>query len=93
VEQRASSVHLEEELLKAAREGYVEKVKDLLARGADPNAIRLGTTPLHIAAGHGHFDIVKILVENGANVNVKDLMGFTPLHSAIMGDHFAIVKF
>jgi len=93
VEQRESSANLEEELLKAAREGDVEKVKDLLARGADPNAIKLGTTPLHIAAGHGHFDIVKILVENGANVNAKDLMGFTPLHSAIMGNHLAIVKF
>jgi ankyrin repeat protein/ribosomal protein L40E len=93
VEQRESSANLEEELLKAAREGDVEKVKDLLARGADPNAIRLGTTPLHIAAGHGRFDIVKILVENGANVNVKDLMGFTPLHSAILGNHLAIVKF
>ena len=28
-------------------------------------------TPLHLAAFEGHIDIVKLLVKNGANVNVE----------------------
>lgn len=34
----------------------------------------LGETPLHVAAEKGHFDVVKILVQNGkADVNAKSL--------------------
>jgi len=32
----------------------------------------LERTPLHNAAKHGHIDIVSILVDSGANVNMKD---------------------
>ena len=29
-------------------------------------------TPLHCAAPHGHMDIVRYLVEQGADLNIKD---------------------
>ena len=32
----------------------------------------LGSTSLHYAARNGHTEIVKILLENGANVSTKD---------------------
>jgi ankyrin repeat protein/L-ascorbate metabolism protein UlaG (beta-lactamase superfamily) len=40
-------------------------------------------TPLHCAVQSGNVDIVKLLVERGAKINVQDEDGMTPLHSAI----------
>lgn len=40
----------------------------------------LDYTPLAIAAARGHVEIVKILLENGANPNSQDQKGNTPLH-------------
>ena len=31
-----------------------------------------GHTPLHIAAFHGHTEIVSLLIGNGADINSKD---------------------
>lgn len=42
-----------------------------------------GRTALHIAASVGNVEAVKILVENGANVNVLDCWGGRPLDDAI----------
>jgi ankyrin repeat protein len=39
-------------------------------------------TALHIACCGSYFDLVKILVENGCCVNVKDIYGHTPLDFA-----------
>ncbi len=36
-------------------------------------------TPLHEGARFGHLDIVKILLENGADVNALNVHGQTPL--------------
>lgn len=38
-----------------------------------------GRTPLHIATKYGYADLVKLLIENGANVNVEDDKRITPL--------------
>jgi hypothetical protein len=39
-------------------------------------------TPLHLAAAAGHMDIVKYLLENGAEANPRDRWGATPLNDA-----------
>lgn len=39
-------------------------------------------TPLHYAARYGTRDQVKVLIENGANVQAKDSNGWTPLQHA-----------
>jgi len=44
----------------------------------------LGETALHIAAGCGHQDVVKLLLERAANPNQQDNDGETPLHYAAM---------
>ncbi|KAH0617768.1 hypothetical protein JD844_016341, partial [Phrynosoma platyrhinos] len=42
----------------------------------------LGWTPLHLACYFGHTNVVKDLLEAGADVNVLNDMGDTPLHRA-----------
>jgi ankyrin repeat protein len=59
------------------------EVKDLLKKGADPNAQTVdGARPLLIAAKLRNSDLIRILIENGADVNGKDRNGMTPLMAA-----------
>jgi len=54
--------------------------------GADLEATeRLnGHTPLLEAAVENHIDIVKYLLESGANINAKSIMGNTSLHRIVL---------
>ncbi|KAI0269607.1 ankyrin repeat-containing domain protein, partial [Russula aff. rugulosa BPL654] len=41
-----------------------------------------GFTPLHKASASGRIEIVRLLIEHGANVEAKDYLGQTPLDVA-----------
>ena len=58
-------------LHEAAKHGYIEVVRLLLAHGADPNAREAGdnTYPLHWAAAHRHMEVVRVLLDAGADVH------------------------
>jgi len=63
----------------AADFGHVEIVQLLLDAGEDPNRYNpVGghshTTPLHQAAGAGHDGVVRLLVERGARLDLKDVL-------------------
>ena len=59
-------------------------MKWALAKGADVNfQDRIGYSALHFAAQNGLFDLAKILIENGANVNIQDIHGNIPLWTAM----------
>nr|XP_042717213.1 IQ motif and ankyrin repeat domain-containing protein 1 isoform X9 [Chrysemys picta bellii] len=51
-----------------------------------------GNTPLSEAAGGGHPNAIKLLIENGANPNCKGAFGRTPLYRAAFGGHMAAVE-
>lgn len=74
-----------EELWRAARSGNATAVAKLLDAGVDVNArFRYDATALSYACDHGHLEVVKVLLERGANVNVKDsFYGATPLRWAV----------
>lgn len=54
--------------------------------GGTPLYCSIGT-PLHVAAGHGHTEIIDILIKAEAKVNLQDAMGDTPLHKAVYGSY------
>ena len=75
--------------LDASLEGDLEQVKELIEKGTvSVNSCNdEGITALHCAACNGHLEILKFLLEKGAEVNVVDIDGWTPLHGATcLGD-------
>ena len=70
----------------AAERGFIETVKQHLDAGTDVNAKNdpYGPmTPLHLAASQGQKEVVELLIDNSADVNVND-GGTTPLDVAII---------
>jgi len=64
---------LDEDLLAAARKGDLAQVQALLGKGAKLEAVsRYNQTPLFFAARNGHEDVVRFLLEKGANPKVSD---------------------
>lgn len=63
----------------AAQHGRSEIVRLLLDAGEDPNrfnpiGVDAHSTPLHQAAFAGHEDTVRLLVERGARLDIKDIL-------------------
>lgn len=79
----------EEELHEAARLGDLAKVRSLVEGGVDPNAkSRYGATALSFASDKGHIQVVRYLLDKGAEINVSDsFYRATPLSWAISNDH------
>jgi len=74
-----------EPLHRAAQAGDLRTVTNLVAQGADVNALdaMIGDAPLHWAAAAGHLDVVKFLVESGADVNLKSRDGQPVIFAAV----------
>uniref|UniRef100_A0A8C9VVG8 Protein phosphatase 1 regulatory subunit n=2 Tax=Scleropages formosus TaxID=113540 RepID=A0A8C9VVG8_SCLFO len=49
---------------------------------ADTRHAKSGGTALHVAAAKGYTEVLKLLIQAGYDVNVKDYDGWTPLHAA-----------
>lgn len=80
---------LVEELWDAARDGDVARVRAALDKGADVNAKgRYDRTALGFAADKGHTDVIRLLLQRGADINVLDTFyKMRPLDLALMNEH------
>jgi ankyrin repeat protein len=86
-------------LMYEADHGRLERVQWLLARGAPVDAgDHFGTTALNKAISIGHSDIVRALIEAGADVDILDDEGesletrASPLYEACFSGHVHIVR-
>jgi uncharacterized protein len=76
--------------------GRASTARALLECGADANAVSrnpMALRPLHSAAASRSLGIVKLLVERGALVNVRQHGGFTPLHAAAFNGDRAMAEY
>ncbi|CAH1098989.1 unnamed protein product [Psylliodes chrysocephalus] len=78
----------------AAKDGHIEIARELLKRGAIPDAAtKKGNTSLHIASLAGQEEVVRLLVQQGASLNVQSQNGFTPLYMAAQENHDGCVRY
>ncbi|XP_052593179.1 2-5A-dependent ribonuclease isoform X2 [Peromyscus californicus insignis] len=76
-------------LIEAVKEGNVDRIQQLLERGADVNICEDmgGWTPLHNAVQFGRVDIVELLLRHGADPRRRKKNGATPfIIAGIHGD-------
>lgn len=79
----------------------VKEIKSLIKKGInaryltdrkeDKNFMQ-NMCPIHIAARFGYKEIVKALIENGADINIKGYFGYTALHEACRKNNIDIVN-
>jgi ankyrin repeat protein len=76
----------------AVQGGHLKIIKRLIDKGADPTEPDSeGMTPLDVAAGEGHKNIVKYLLKYGVDVN-QESDGGTALHKACAYGEFEIAR-
>ena len=74
-------------MLDAAEEGHVEEIRRLLAHGVSPDAAVDDWTALEKASINNKCDVIKVLMEAGADPNRADEDGFTPLYWTAKNGH------
>ena len=72
------------DLWAAARTGDLQAIKRYIKEGGDVNALDKGfqLSAMSWSALYGQTEVVQLLIEKGADVNIKSGDGATPLHSA-----------
>lgn len=82
-------------LLDAAQSGDLRGVTKALGQGANVNAKnRYSSTPLILAALGGHVDIVKLLVDRGADLKASETFyQIDALGAAMMNGHVDVIRY
>ncbi len=80
-------------LLKALRSNPDTKIIEMMLKsGANPNQGDGSFSPLTVAIDAQRSDLVKLLLDSGADVNSQDNYGETPLHKAAAKGNEMVVK-
>jgi ankyrin repeat protein len=80
------------QLRNASNNGELERVQELLARGADPNTPnKYGGTALSLAAENGHVEVIRVLLAAGADPHFRTKDTCTALSLAVMRGQEAAV--
>ncbi|MDB4794674.1 ankyrin repeat domain-containing protein [bacterium] len=79
---------------RSARQGEIRFIIQHIDAGSDVNEVNKnnGQIALHYASTHNHVLILKLLIDNGSNVNLKDKIGMTSLHLTSLGGHKKAAK-
>ncbi|KAJ6698710.1 E3 UBIQUITIN-PROTEIN LIGASE XBOS32 ISOFORM X1-RELATED [Salix purpurea] len=83
-----------ERLVSAARDGDIQEAKALLEynrRLAKYSTFGVRNSPLHYSAAQGHHEIVSLLLESGADINLRNYRGQTALMQAGQHGHWKVV--
>jgi len=73
----------------------IDKVRELLEKGANPNVKQGSLSALHMIAMADESicaGILELLLEHGADPNVRDSVGATPLHDATLSGKVNAVR-
>ena len=83
------------DLIDAVGKGDLQQVTLLVGQGADKNQVGgdFEETALSVAADNGHLDIVRFLVEQGADMEKIDNCGWTPLLASSANGHLELVRY
>jgi len=80
---QVNSLHGSRTLCHAASKGHASMVYSLISAGINPNfRDEKGDLPLVVAARHGQALVVKLLLDNGADIHAKDGTGLAALDAA-----------
>jgi hypothetical protein len=62
---------------KAVIKGDIAAVKKMISQGEDVNQKSLGMTPAIFAARYNRADILRLLIENGADISIRSNKGYS----------------
>ena len=82
-------------LMQELLQGGVARINKALEEGVALKELHnpQGDSLLHLAAGAGQDDIIRLLVKEGKmSVNQRNQQSITPMHQAVFGDHVSTVK-
>jgi ankyrin repeat protein len=76
----------------AAMDGNLNRMRLLHLAGADINVRGNCCLPLYLAAGEGRLEVVRYLLDEGADVNAREAFGRTALSEAVFYGRGPVVK-
>ena len=79
----------------ACRKGEIQTVEYCVGQCAvDINTRnKEGATPLHTAAMYGHLPVIKYLVKQGCDPQIRDVDGNLPVHYVALSGYMTVVKY
>ena len=93
-DEEVKKLYLYEDLFLAIERNDSDRVEELLRKPLNPDAVGgvVPVTALQLAAEEGHWEVVKLLLEAGADKDATDNAGYTALDSASANGHSEVVS-
>lgn len=87
---KMSKDELFSELMDAVYFDDLPKALALINRGAPVNSPERNTefTPVFMAISNGSENMLRMLIEQGASIEIYDDKGYAPIHRAVTGEHY-----
>ena len=84
-----------QDIFEAVKSNNMEMLQKIIKKDSSTIFLtdELKRTPLHWAARGVHFELVKYLVENNADINAKDINQITPIASITARNHLSALEY